>query len=57
MLREKVDKLIVEQLKIDTPDMWRDAIANNDIDSEKRLVDEGRRSYAFYLCGGEFCVC
>ena len=53
ILREKVDTLIVEQLKIDTPDTWRDAIANNDIDA-KKLVDEGRRSYAFYLCGGEY---
>ena len=54
ILREKVDTLIIEQLKIDTPDTWRDAIANNDIDSRKSLLDDGRRSYAFYLCGGEY---
>lgn len=49
-LRGKVDGLIAEQLKADTPEAWE--YAANDADSKARLIDEGRRSYAFYLCGG-----
>ena len=50
VLREKVDDLIAEQLKVDTPGVW--SAAANDSASKTRLIDEGRRSYAFYLCGG-----
>lgn len=49
-LREKVDGLVAEQLKADAPDAWRDAM--DDAVAKAKLIDEGRRSYAFYLCGG-----
>eukprot|EP00581_Thalassiosira_minuscula_P007646 CAMPEP_0183706224 /NCGR_PEP_ID=MMETSP0737-20130205/3118_1 /TAXON_ID=385413 /ORGANISM="Thalassiosira miniscula, Strain CCMP1093" /LENGTH=492 /DNA_ID=CAMNT_0025933583 /DNA_START=39 /DNA_END=1514 /DNA_ORIENTATION=- len=49
-LMEKVDRLVVEQLKTDEPDSWRSAA--NDAVAKAKLVDDGRRSYAFYLCGG-----
>mmetsp|Transcript_23692 Transcript_23692/g.51169 ORF Transcript_23692/g.51169 Transcript_23692/m.51169 type:complete len:513 (+) Transcript_23692:838-2376(+) len=54
-LREKVDELVVEQLKVDAPDAWRDATDSNvssNSNGKAKLIEEGRRSYAFYLCGG-----
>mmetsp|Transcript_25549 Transcript_25549/g.61429 ORF Transcript_25549/g.61429 Transcript_25549/m.61429 type:complete len:454 (-) Transcript_25549:10-1371(-) len=50
VLREKVDVLVVEQLRVDAPESWRGAA--NDTVARSRLIDDGRRSYAFYLCGG-----
>ena len=49
-LRGKVDLLVAEQSRADIPAEWKDAV--NDADKRARLIDEGRRSYAFYLCGG-----
>lgn len=49
-LREKVDCLVAEQLKIDAPREWM--VASSDSVARTRLIDEGLRSYAFYLCGG-----
>ena len=43
-LREKVDDLIREQLQIDALQTWNAAL------DKARLVDEGRKNYAFYLC-------
>eukprot|EP00956_Cyclotella_meneghiniana_P045548 scaffold373813_cov79-Cyclotella_meneghiniana.AAC.1 len=48
ILREKVDGLIIEQVKTDAPHEWRKA---NDGSSRLALLDSARRSYAFYLCG------
>ena len=48
ILREKVDDLIIEQVKTDAPHEWR--IANDD-SSRVALLDSAMRSYAFYLCG------
>ena len=45
-LREKVDVLILEQVKADAPEKLRSNVL-----SEEFLLDEGRRIYAFYLCG------
>lgn len=45
-LREKVDVLILEQLKADNPEKLRD-----DSLSQEMVLNEGRRTYAFYLCG------
>ena len=60
MLRDRVDELIREQLRNDQPARWAEAEteanngdANNINTSSTRmqqLVEEGRRSYAFYLC-------
>lgn len=47
-LRGRVDELILEQLSEDRPEEVRGA----DAMELARLVDEGRRRYAFYLCGG-----
>mmetsp|Transcript_12369 Transcript_12369/g.34288 ORF Transcript_12369/g.34288 Transcript_12369/m.34288 type:complete len:528 (-) Transcript_12369:1191-2774(-) len=44
-LREKVDELIVEQLRVDAPAGWR----RNGSD-RTALMDQGRRKYAFFLC-------
>jgi len=49
-LRERVDVLVAEQLKVDAANTWKDAV--DDGVTKKRLIEEGRRSYAFYLCGG-----
>lgn len=49
-LRERVDALVEEQLQADLPAAWEGA--RHDRDAKARLLDEGRRSYAFYLCGG-----
>eukprot|EP00984_Skeletonema_dohrnii_P028748 scaffold18842_cov78-Skeletonema_dohrnii-CCMP3373.AAC.1 len=49
-LRERVDALVEEQLKADLPTAWEGA--RQDRDAKARLLDEGRRNYAFYLCGG-----
>jgi len=45
-----VDGLVAEQLKADAHKAWMGAV--NDTVAKARLIDEGRRSYAFYLCGG-----
>jgi hypothetical protein len=45
-----VDLLVAEQSKADIPEEWKDAV--NNAGKMARLIDEGRRSYAFYLCGG-----
>ncbi|KAL3792446.1 hypothetical protein HJC23_001564 [Cyclotella cryptica] len=47
-LRAKVDEWIARQLAIDAPEEWRRA---NSAEEKRMLVEEGRRSYAFYLCG------
>ena len=44
LLREKVDALIREQLQIDAGHTW------NAAQDKTRLIDEGRKNYAFYLC-------
>ncbi|KAL9183140.1 hypothetical protein ACHAXT_004927 [Thalassiosira profunda] len=49
-LRARVDALVAEQLEADAPDAWREA--RHDATARARLVDEGRRTYAYYLCGG-----
>ncbi len=50
-LRERVDALVEEQLKADLPkEAWEGA--RHDRDAKAKLLDEGRRNYAFYLCGG-----
>ena len=49
-LREKVDALVEEQLKVDSPEAWEGA--RHDSAAKANLLDEGRRIYAFYLCGG-----
>jgi hypothetical protein len=50
-LRERVDALVEEQLKADLPkEAWEGA--RHDPDAKAKLLDEGRRNYAFYLCGG-----
>ena len=49
-LRERVDALVEEQLKADLPVAWE--VARHDRDARANLLDEGRRNYAFYLCGG-----
>ena len=49
-LRERVDALVEEQLKADLPAAWEGA--RHDRDAKARLLDEGRRNYAFYLCAG-----
>ena len=49
-LRGKVDDLVAEQFRTDTPKAWSNVA--NDPNAKARLIDEGRRSYAFYLCGG-----
>lgn len=43
-LREAVNALIEEQLKIDAPQIWDAA------QDKFKLLDEGRKTYAFYLC-------
>lgn len=50
MLREKVDALISTQLKTDFPTAWAEAIHDREV--KAKLLEEGRRNYAFYLCGG-----
>jgi len=47
-MRGRVDELVREQLAVDRPDEVRGADARE----VARLLDEGRRRYAFYLCGG-----
>ena len=47
-LRTQVDAMIVEQSKIDSPEVWRDA---DDV-VKRQLINDGHRTYAFYLCGG-----
>lgn len=49
-LRGKVDDLVAEQIRTDAPKAWSNVA--NDLNAKARLIDEGRRSYAFYLCGG-----
>lgn len=48
-LRERVDALILEQLRADLPEKLANSIPSSS--SMARLLDEGRRTYAFYLCG------
>ncbi|KAI2489844.1 cupin-like domain-containing protein [Fragilaria crotonensis] len=43
-LRQQVDALIKEQLQIDAPQIWDAA------QDKIKLLDEGRNTYAFYLC-------
>ncbi|KAL3909417.1 MAG: hypothetical protein SGILL_008096 [Bacillariaceae sp.] len=53
VLRNKVDLLLEEQLKMDAPDVWKNAIGKHDNSSNKdikQLLQEARRKYAFYLC-------
>ena len=53
-LREKVDALVAEQIKVDAPEAWTAAVLIGGIagrDAVARLLDQGRRDYAFYLCG------
>jgi hypothetical protein len=45
VLRSKVDSLISEQLQVDSPETWRNARGDR-----TKLLGEGRRTYAFYLC-------
>mmetsp|Transcript_30436 Transcript_30436/g.67445 ORF Transcript_30436/g.67445 Transcript_30436/m.67445 type:complete len:542 (-) Transcript_30436:780-2405(-) len=45
-LRNRVDELITDQLSVDAASAWHSA----DKRERKKLIDEGRRSYAFYLC-------
>ena len=53
ILRKKVDKLILEQIALDAPDIWKlarqEARVGNE-ESLKRTLNEARRKYAFYLC-------
>lgn len=53
-LREKVDALVEEQLKADVPHAFERARQQqkHDRHAKSKLLDEGRRNYAFYLCGG-----
>jgi F-box associated region/RING-like zinc finger len=46
-LREKVNVLIQEQLKIDHPNQWKDVTSADQIQS---MNEAGLRNYAFYLC-------
>ena len=50
IMRTHVDTLIEEQLKVDFPEAYNTAAS--DTAAMARLRDEGRRSYAFYLCVG-----
>ncbi|KAL7518146.1 hypothetical protein ACHAWX_003002 [Stephanocyclus meneghinianus] len=47
-LRAKVDKMIVQQFAVDAPEEWKKA---TNVVEKQVLLDAGRRSYAFYLCG------
>jgi hypothetical protein len=49
-LRGKVDDLVVEQSKVDIPEEWKHTV--NDANKKASPIDEGRRSYSFYHCGG-----
>ncbi|KAL7574421.1 hypothetical protein ACA910_015796 [Epithemia clementina (nom. ined.)] len=60
-LRQQVHEMIVEQLKIDAPTVWKKYQGssntknnnNNDQgDAFKALMEYGQRTYAFYLCAG-----
>lgn len=48
-LREKVDELIAEQLQVDVPEVWKkhETVSSKE---KAKLIEEGRRTYAFYLC-------
>lgn len=52
VLRERVDRLLEEQLALDAPDLWRQHQVGDDglSSSRKALLDHARRKYAFYLC-------
>ena len=51
-LRDEVDDLIAEQMRIDAPRAWEEAErADDGGTSRTSLLEGGRRTYAFYLCG------
>mmetsp|Transcript_320 Transcript_320/g.771 ORF Transcript_320/g.771 Transcript_320/m.771 type:complete len:654 (-) Transcript_320:84-2045(-) len=49
-LRKEVDELLIEQLKEEQSDVFRMAHEQGDA-AMASLLEEGRRRYAFYLCG------
>ena len=49
-LRKQVDELLIEQLKEEQSDVFRVAQEQGDA-AIASLLEEGRRRYAFYLCG------
>ncbi|KAL7535653.1 hypothetical protein ACHAWF_005223 [Thalassiosira exigua] len=49
-LRGKVDAMVTAQLEADAPRAWAEA-KRGDGEARRRMVEEGRRGYAFYLCG------
>jgi hypothetical protein len=49
-LRERVDRLLQEQLALDAPDLWKQATTAQDPQSRTAILNHARRKYAFYLC-------
>ena len=54
VLREQVNALIKEQLELEAPELWKNAQTQESdptrITPITKLLEEGRRKYAFYLC-------
>ena len=52
-LRQKVDKLIHEQVALDSPEIWKQAqheSMQGNVEPVKKILDDARRKYAFFLC-------
>jgi hypothetical protein len=51
-LRQKVDELVKEQVALDAPGVWKQAEkeAESNPESQKAVLEDARRKYAFYLC-------